>query len=505
MYNQSVFFSIAHTNGRITPLAKLGMKSKCRIYADVPHRYFKSVDRLADYAKSLSEIGVNVFLLLPHFLPSFSEYVVKNYELPCSFFSSWGVFAEFMKFVESQGMDRMIDIPFNHADHSADNLDPVWYAEHESGGIEAGADDVDADGNRIRVNWGAYILDNSKSALQQYWLEKVIFPHIENYNVNSIRIDAAWGLNPDGLSAIVRGTLKRRPDVWFLAENLGMDRLFNLASSSIRAGAHRFFNNIYWYSGGRYIPSDMYRFYKQSHGVPTCAIFSSHDVLMPAMKSLATVRRDSLGTLNDKALHREVVDRNGIVSLKQLSSDEQVRVIRLMKLDFLLSALISTDLMFVAGAERGLLEKFSVSHSSPEHFERGCLPVPCGTGDDGHFGMPTGSETFAGFMKDVLAIKKSDNIFASEGVLIPFGFWERNKIGCKGFVKKANGRLLFAVVNTDLQNPSAQILPEAFLKQKLLMEVTPAGFRKIRVRDIKRELLLPPGKALILITEQQTV
>jgi glycosidase len=282
--------------------------SNQKIYADVPLRFFNNIDDLKKYVLELKNIGVNVLLILPHFKPSLSPYVVKNYEQPCELFGDWKNFAEFMKFVENLGMDRMIDIPFNHADWQADNLKREWFKDYENDGIEAGADDVDADNNRVRINWGAFILDNSLAELQNYWLEKVIFPHIEKYHVNSIRIDAAWGLDPNGLKRIISATKKRYPHVWFLAENLGMAPLIELAESGIEAGADRFFNNMYWYSGGLYIPADIYKLYKRSNALPTCSIFSSHDTLMPAMKALAKIRSDEVKGLNDKAIVRKFVE-----------------------------------------------------------------------------------------------------------------------------------------------------------------------------------------------------
>ena len=144
-----------------TPAQALPNEKRGKIYADVPLNYFSNIDELKNYVVELKKLGVNVLLILPHFKPSFSPYVVADYEQPCSLFGSWEKFTEFTAFVESLGIDRMIDIPFNHADWNCAHLQREWYKEYKTNGIEAGADDEDADGNRIHVNWGAFILDNS--------------------------------------------------------------------------------------------------------------------------------------------------------------------------------------------------------------------------------------------------------------------------------------------------------------------------------------------------------
>jgi len=455
-----------------------------KVYADVPHRYFGSVEALKDYVVSLKEMGVNVMLLLPHFLPSFSEYVVKDYERPCALFGDWKGFASFMEFVEKQGLDRMIDIPFNHADFQAEHMKRNWYKNHEGNGIEAGADDVDADGNRIRVNWGAFILDNSNPELIDYWLAKVIFPHVGRYHVNAIRIDAAWGLDPVGLGRIIRETKARFPHVWFLAENLGMDKLIDLARSGIEAGADRFFNNMYWYSGGLAIPSDVYRFLRQSGGKPSCTLFSSHDVLMPAMKALAELQTDRLGCLSDKALHRQVVERDRLLSLETLSADEKEKVVQLTKLDFLLAAFLSTDLMFVAGSERCLLESLDVLRSGPADFGRGI-------GSD----LPE-------FMAELLKAKASDKLFASEGVTIPFGRWKRGEIGCKGYVRTSGRRHLLVAVNTNLSQPAFFRLPKRIKKASALFGLAQGGRRGPLTGKIGPELALGPGQATVIFTPE---
>ena len=161
-------------NNKVLELTKIANDKCGKVYADVPLNFFDSVVDLKKYVKDLKELGVNVLLILPHFLPSFSAYVVSNYEQPCNLFGNWDTFKDFMKYVAELGIDRMIDIPFNHADWSAANLKRSWYKNPDNNGIEAGADDEDADGNRVRINWGAFILDNGLKELQDYWLEKII-------------------------------------------------------------------------------------------------------------------------------------------------------------------------------------------------------------------------------------------------------------------------------------------------------------------------------------------
>lgn len=453
-----------------------------KIYVDLPHRYFDDLEGMKTYVKQVSEMGANVLLILPHFLPSFSEYVVKSYEKPCALFGSWKAFGEFMKYVESLGMDRMIDIPFNHADWQAENLQREWYQNHWENGIEAGADDTDADGNRVRINWGAFTLDNGNPDLLRYWLEKVIFPHAAKYHVSSIRIDAAWGLDRQGLATIVRETKAKYPKIWFLAENLGMQPLIKLAESGLEAGAERYFNNFYWYTGGRYIPSDMYCLTKRSGGKPTCTLYSSHDVLMPAMRALSWLRVQELGTLNDKALHRKVVEWERINNLAQLPMEQRDDVIRLMKLDFMLAAFLSTDLMWVAGSERCLLERVDVLRSGSVQFFRGI------------------NSDLPAFMTAMLRAKASDEIFNTEGTVIPLGEWGRGTTGVRGYVRKVGDRLCLVAVNIDLEASHECPLPKRLKASKNVNEITTLGWAKGLGTMLPPELVLAPGQGVILFT-----
>lgn len=412
------------------PLQAISADKRGKVYADVPLNYFNNIDELKNYVKELKQLGVNTLLILPHFKPSFSPYVVADYEQPCDLFGTWEKFTEFMLFVEELGMDRMIDIPFNHADWGAAHLKREWYKNYQNNGIEAGADDEDADGNRIHVNWGAFILDNSIKELQDYWLEKVIYPHLQERHVNAIRIDAAWGLDEQGLKRIVQETKKRFPNVWFLTENLGMAKLIKLAKSGIEAGADRFFNNMYWYNGGIYIPTDIYVLYKRSNGVPTSTIFSSHDTLMPAMKAYSRLRSNDIKGMNNKAIVRQFVQYDNIHSVQQFDEYTRNEVIAQMKLDFALSALMSTDMMFVAGSERALFESNNVCGSTPEDFAKGV------------------ESDLPNFMQDVLNIKRSAEVFNKEGVVVPFGLWKLDQAGVRGYVKTcANGQQAFVAVN----------------------------------------------------------
>jgi hypothetical protein len=476
------FFSPDSAISKTSP--SLSDKQKGKVYADVPLSYFANLDELKQYVLDLKYLGVNVLLILPHFLPSLSPYVVKSYEKPCKLFSNWENFAAFMKFVADQGMDRMIDIPFNHADWEAENLKREWFCEHENQGIEAGADDVDADNNRIHVNWGAYVLDNSNPELQNYWLEKVIFPHIEKYNVNAIRIDAAWGLDSEGLTRIIKETKKRFPQVWFLAENLGMAPLIKLAKSGIQAGADRFFNNLYWYNGGLYIPADIYKLYKRSNKVPTCTIFSSHDTLMPAMKALAKARADQIKGLNDKAIVRKFVQYENIHSLADISTKEFKIVSTYMKTDFALSALFSSDLMFVAGSEKALFERTDVLQSNPESFRKGI------------------DSDFPQFAQKIIRIKFSHSVFNVEGITIPFGSWEQNKTGIKGFVKTcSNGDQCLVCANTDLKEFKKFIIPNRIKDAVRFKFHTDNSI--FESDQINSEIELAPSQLVILTCERK--
>ncbi len=465
-------------------LTSVPVGDRGKIYVDVPHRFFGSVSALKAYVKDLGKIGANVLLLLPHFQPSFSEYVVKSYEKPCPLFGDWNVFSEFMKFVETLGMDRMIDIPFNHADWQAENLQRSWFKDHQSNGVEAGADDTDADDQRVRINWGAYVLDNGNPDLINYWVEKIIRPHVKSYHVNAVRIDAAWGLDRAGLARIVGETKKIASNVWFVAENLGMDKLINLADSGIAAGAERYFNNMYWFSKGRAIPSDIYCFNKRSGGKPTCTIFSSHDVLMPAMKALANVRAETYGAIaNDKALHRQIVERDGIHSLADVSPQEREAVVHLMKLDFVLAAFMSTDLMFVAGAERGLIERVDVLRSGP-----------------GNFALGHESDLPA-FMGSVIRMKFSDPLFNRDGKIFPFGDWARGKKGVRGYVRKTGKRTLLVAVNTDLEHTADCPVPASMRRAKTVGEYSTSQVSEGTGAMLNHRIALQPGRALVMIAD----
>ncbi len=472
-------------SAQVEPYVSLPAKSLGKIYVDLPHRYFSSIDEMKKYVREARDLGANVLLLLPHFLPSFSEYVVKDYEKPCPLFGTWKAFTEFMIWVEELGMDRMIDIPFNHADWQAEHLKRSWYKEADSNGIEAGADDCDADGNRVRINWGAYVLDNGNPELISYWLEKVIYPHVRDYHVNAIRIDAAWGLDPQGLTRVIRDTRSRFPHVWFLAENLGMDQLINLARTGLAAGAERYFNNYYWYTGGRGIPIDVYRLQKQGGNKPTCTIFGNHDVLMPAMRALTQLRADRYQDVdlnNPRAVLRRISEQEGLISCAALSAEERNAVVRRLALDFLLAAFLSTDVMFGAGSEHCLVEKVDVLRSGPDHFARGIRTE-----------LPA-------LMKQLLQIKASDPLFNQEGTVMPVGNWKPGTASVKGYVRRSGSRYLLALVSTDHQYPQSFRLPEVFRRSARVAEYTLAGRRISAGRSLPRSIDIPPAAGLLLTT-----
>lgn len=470
-------------NGKILPVNEIAKEKQGKIYADVPLSYFDNLDDLKAYAKELAGLGVNVLLILPHFLPSFSPYVVKNYEVPCQLFGNWETFAEFMQYVKDLGMDRMIDIPFNHCDWQAENIKREWFVDYDTNGIEAGADDIDADNNRVRVNWGAYILDNSKEELQAYWLEKVIFPHIEKYNVNAIRIDAAWGLDAEGLKNIVSAVKDKHPEVWFLAENLGMCELMKLAESAIAAGADRFFNNMYWHSQGHYIPRDIYKMVKRSDAVPTCTIFSSHDVLMPAMKAYSIIRSRDIVGMNDKAISRQFIQYEKITSLEDISAEKCDQIISLMKLDFILAALMTSDTMFAAGSEKALFEPVNVSCSSPENFKRAF------------------ASDFSEEMKSILKIKNTNAIFNCEGTIIAIGSWKKDNLGLKGYVKSIDKKThLLVATNNNFHEMVSFVLPNRLKRCEKLYVIYGQEKCELFQSDFPERIEIPPQKAIILYT-----
>ena len=190
---------------------------------------------------------------------------------------------------------------------------------------------------------------------------------------------------------------------------------------------------MYWYSGGLYIPTDIYTLYKRSKGLPTCTIFSSHDTLMPAMKAYSRHRSEDIRGLNDKAVVRKFVEYENIRSLQQLSDSDRAAVIGHMKLDFALAALMSSDVMFAAGSEDALFERIDVLRSGPAEFSRGI------------------ESDLPEFMRNILQIKASEPVFNVEGTVIPFGCWKPDLNGIRGYVKSTPDRqhVLVAVNNSD--------------------------------------------------------
>ncbi|NCB38256.1 MAG: hypothetical protein EOM80_05740 [Erysipelotrichia bacterium] len=484
MNSPSIFFNPLPAHQKISPAHFLPQSQHGKVYADVPLNFFNTVDALKSYVNELKNLGVNVLLILPHFLPDFSAYVVKDYEKPCPLFATWQNFADFMLYVKELGMDRMIDIPFNHASWQAENLKRQWFKNYEHNGIEAGADDEDADGNRVRINWGAYILNNADHELQNYWLERVIYPHVEKMHVNAIRIDAAWGLDPEGLKRIVKETRQRCEHVWFLAENLGMSKLIKLAESGIAAGADRFFNNIYWYSGGLYIPTDIYTLYKRSKALPTCTIYSSHDTLMPAMKSYARLRSNEIKGLNDKAIVRKFVEYEKLNSLNMIEPEVRKATVEMMKQDFALAALMSSDVMFAAGSEKGIFERIDVLKSGPAEFARGI------------------DSDLPAFMKIILQIKFSDRLFNREGTVIPFGEWKADKRGIRGYVKSTpEGQHALIAVNNSSSETKTLRLPKRMLKSSICRIHLPGGNIETPTTGLPAIINLDAGKILIITSE----
>jgi hypothetical protein len=260
-----------------------------------------------------------------------------------------------------------------------------------------------------------------------------------------------------------------------------MDKLINLAKSGIDAGADRFFNNMYWYDGGLYIPTDIYRLFKQSNGLPTCTIFSSHDVLMPSMKAFAALRSDELRGLNDKAIIRQFCEYEGISSVKQLKQAQRNQILKLMKLDFVLSALMSSDTMFVAGSEKALFKKVDVCSSGEADFELGI------------------ESDFPEFMREIIDIKFSNPIFNKEGAIIPFGSWEKGASGLRGYVKSCDKtNHLLVATNFDLENSVQIKLPRRFKNCKTITQFINIGFVEYAKSELPEIITIPAGSALII-------
>lgn len=476
---QNVFSGSTRSLDRIP---ELPASRQGKVYLDLPHRYFASLPDLHAYLAAARDMGANVALLLPHFTPSFSEYVVADYEQPAPLWGTWDRFAETMAFIEGLGMDRMIDVPLNHADWQATHLDRSWYQEPDTGGVEAGADDFDADWNRVRINWGAYVLDNANRDLTRYWLDRVLLPHVERLGVNAVRIDAAWALDEAGLTTLLQETRARAPRTWFVAENLGMAPLLELARAGLAAGSDRFFNNFYWHEGGHYVPRDMETLRRGTGGLPTCTLWSSHDVLMPAMRALGRLQPDIFQYMNDRGIHREICERWGVTSLAQVSERERVQVLRLMRLGYLLTAFVSSDVMWVAGSERALLQRVDVCRTGPADFALGV--------EDG----------FAAFLGRINAWRRRLALANTEGLVVPLGSWGRGATGVRGFLRRSEEGLLLVLANEDLDRPVAVDLPATVRRAPTAWCLADDGLATGTGTDLPSTLTLAPGEALVVGT-----
>jgi hypothetical protein len=157
----------------------------------------------------------------------------------------------------------------------------------------------------------------------------------------------------------------------------------------------------------------------------------------------------------------------------------------MMKLDFAIAALMSSDIMFAAGSENCLFERIDVLRSGPAEFA-------CQVDSD----LPA-------FMSDVLQIKASDNIFNCEGVTIPFGTWKPEQTGLRGFVKSAaTGRHLLVAVNNG-ETPTECRVPGRIRAAGTYRIHTPDGFKPLD--HLPTGIGLDAGQLLIITTGAKTL
>ena len=149
-----------------------------------------------------------------------------------------------------------------------------------------------------------------------------------------------------------------------------------------------------------------------------------------------------------------------------------------MKLDFALSALMSTDMMFVAGSERALFESNNVCGSTPEDFAKGV------------------ESDLPNFMQDVLNIKRSAEVFNKEGVVVPFGLWKLDQVGVRGYVKTcANGQQAFVAVNNS-DDPIEVKMPKRIRKAGKGILYTSGDAAEINIP----ESISLPGLSVVVIS-----
>ena len=179
--------------------------------------------------------------------------------------------------------------------------------------------------------------------------------------------------------------------------------------------------------------------------------------------------------MNDKAVVRKFVEWDKISTIQQMSIPEQNKIITLMKLDFALAALMSSDVMFAAGSEKALFKRIDVCQSNSGDFAAGI------------------DSDLPDFMKDILKIKSSDECFNCEGVVLPFGEWKDR--GLKGYVKTIDDKIniMVAVNNSDEEVKCK--LPKRMLKNKKGMIYSPEGIQKI---DLPKEITLKAGELAII-------
>lgn len=481
------FYSDFNIETESKPIPKPRGKVDTKIYLDLPYRYFADLDSLKSYLNAIEKMGINVLLILPHFQYSHSEYVVKDYQTPTQFFGTWEAFADFMKFLKDKKWDTMIDIPFNHCDKDVKGIKASLFKKDEEGEKkEAGAMDWDTEGNEIFIGWGAYVLDNSKAELIDFWVNKVIQPHVEQYHVDAVRIDAAWGLPDKGIKRLIANSKKLVPAPWFLAENLGMDQLYTLAKTAIKAGADRFFNNFFWYDGGLTIPKDMQKLQQKSGGLKTCTIWANHDVIKPAMKAFILLKAHEFEGKNMEYIVHHIVENWNIRSIKQLSDWEIKAILTVAKQEYFIEALVSTDIMLEAGAEQLLFMRTDVMRTGPEDFKKG---------------IETDLPDFIGFVNQ---LKKTFQILHNEGTILPFGQWKLGTRGVKGYLKKWNNSLAIVAVNNDLYNDQSSYplsFPTRITDYKKIKVIAGDKLLTFKTNQLPKQISLNPGDIFLAIAE----
>jgi hypothetical protein len=105
-------------------------------------------------------------------------------------------------------------------------------------------------------------------------------------------------------------------------------------------------------------------------------------------------------------------------------------------------------------------------------------------------------------MKQIIEIKKSAKIFNAEGVLLPFGQWQPDKFGCKGFVKSgADGNHALVCVNNSKFDRVELQIPRRMQNADSYCFYSPQG--SYVTDQIEPVIKLEPQKLVILTSERK--